>query len=96
MNPGFVYLCGYDDVVKIGRSDDPVARVKQHNTSNPKTVELFGMIYSSDMDALEKKLHSHFKASRLPDKLEWFVRTDADCNAGCRCDPGNARDGTCT
>lgn len=75
MTEGFVYFCGYDDMVKIGKSTDPVGRVQQHNVSNPKQVELYTAIYSDDMAVLEKRLHHHFRAALMPDKHEWFHRT---------------------
>lgn len=75
MTQGFVYFCGYDDVVKIGKSSDPTERINQHNVSNPKTVVEFCRIYSADMGALEKRLHRHFKAAKILHKTEWFVRT---------------------
>lgn len=76
MTQGFVYFCGYDDVVKIGQSIDPEDRIQGHNTSNHKTIEMYATVKTEDMNALESRLHNYFKDDRFPGKREWFHKTD--------------------
>lgn len=75
MSAGFVYFCGYDNNVKIGKSIDPEGRVDAHNGSNPNEIKLLAVVKSADMGALETKLHKYFKREMVWGKREWFARS---------------------
>jgi len=58
--------------VKIGCTcNDVCARMSSMQTSNPRRLELLGMIETDDMLALESQLHSDFQ-DRRHDIGEWF------------------------
>ncbi len=73
MTQGYVYLCGYEDMVKVGLSVKPDKRMEQLNTSSPKLIELYVKIESQDMEKLERRLHILFDDDKMPGKREWFT-----------------------
>ena len=69
----YVYVIGSDDdgPVKIGVSAEPLARMRDLQTSNPHKLSLLVKIRGSRED--ETALHQRFAASRLTG--EWFSRS---------------------
>ena len=58
----------FEELVKIGATmkDNPFERIKQLSGTNvPKSFELIACVPSKDPFALEKQVHSHFKAMRI-------------------------------
>ena len=68
---GYVYAAWnpcFEELVKIGATmkDNPFERIKQLSGTNvPKSFELIACVPSKDPFALEKQVHSHFKAMRI-------------------------------
>lgn len=74
---GFVYLAMVSDTqwCKIGMSKKPYKRMSSLQTNNPQTITLIHRIFTFDMAALEKSLHTYYKDYWM--KGEWFDLTDA-------------------
>lgn len=68
---GQIYFAGHDDIIKIGFSGNPWARIKELKTANPHMV-----LYSSfkGKQEQERALHDEFKDSNID--REWFYVTD--------------------
>lgn len=73
MTEGFVYICGYDTVVKIGKSIEPVKRISNLNTANPKEVLMYMAVECLDMNTVESRMHKYFEPAHL--KGEWYELT---------------------
>lgn len=57
--------------IKIGRSHDPVKRLKELQTANGDALVILGVYACRDCPALEKKMHTHFEKNRQMG--EWFL-----------------------
>lgn len=71
--PSYVYLIGYGNRLKIGKSNNPEVRLRSLQTAIPETLNLLGVIAcSSEAEAftLEKKLHSEYSECHILG--EWF------------------------
>ena len=60
--------------LKIGRSKDPVSRLKQLQTGSPHSLKL--ILIAENKGHLEKKLHKDLKRFKNRRKGEWF---DFEC-----------------
>ena len=79
---GFVYLA-YSDTghYKIGRSYDPVNRIKVFKTKMPVKVQLIHVIPCDNVIAAESDLHQWYHNRRY--EGEWFSLTKEDVNVIC-------------
>ena len=68
------FIAGPDNSVKIGKADDPVARLQTLQASMPWPLVLLATIPGGYVE--ETILHRHFAGSRLAGG-EWFARTPA-------------------
>lgn len=73
---GFIYfvqqVSGSRTLVKIGRSVDPIKRIRQLRTSAPFGLRVLGVMPAMDDVASEKIIHQKFKALRVSSRNEWF------------------------
>lgn len=71
MSDGYVYAIGHPHgYVKIGRSKDPQARLKDHQTSNPYELWIIAQIPVNNSETVETELHERFDEKRV--RGEWF------------------------
>ena len=71
-NSGFVCFIAAGPFVKVGYSENPNARIKSIQTSNPYDVELIGVIrggLSREAEVLRQLSHAHHRR-------EWFHLTN--------------------
>ncbi len=73
INHSFVYIAGFGNYYKIGRSDAPEERIKELRVANPLIV-LLAAIPCDDSIALEQSLHRTFHQFRF--EGEWFFCPD--------------------
>lgn len=73
MAQGYVYICGYDNVVKIGKSSQPDKRIANLNTANPKEIQIYMIVECLDMDLVESRMHKYFDKAHV--KGEWYELT---------------------
>lgn len=67
----YVYAIGHPHgYVKIGRSNDPQSRLKQHQTSCPYELWIIAQLPVEDSRTLETELHDYFEGKRHSG--EWF------------------------
>jgi hypothetical protein len=66
----YVYVVGFDNYVKIGRSTEVDKRIQALQTSVPKVLNVYAIFPNRDADE-ERKLHHRFRADRLYG--EWFL-----------------------
>lgn len=65
-----VYFISDGTYTKIGKSNNPIARIKELQTSNPNELKF---VYIFDCkDIWERKLHKLFKHYQTSSKNEWF------------------------
>lgn len=73
---GYIYfiqqVSGNRTLVKIGRSVDPIKRIRQLRTSAPFGLRVLGVMPCMDDVASEKIIHQKFKALRVSSRNEWF------------------------
>ncbi len=73
---GYIYfvqqVAGSRTLVKIGRSVDPIKRIKQLRTSAPYGLRVLGIMPCMDDVASERLIHQKFKALRISSRNEWF------------------------
>jgi hypothetical protein len=78
--PGYLYVLRdplNDNVMKIGLSKDPFARVKQlDRTGNALPLVHERIWWVSDMDAAEKIAHARLAPHRIRRRREFFAITD--------------------
>ncbi|MGF2618471.1 GIY-YIG nuclease family protein [Rossellomorea vietnamensis] len=75
--PGFIYVIQEEGgFFKIGKSVNPVTRLKTLQTSHPRPLQLVHVIEVEDMKSIESKLHDLFESKRLSG--EWFELTEED------------------
>lgn len=67
----FVYFLGGGQLVKIGKADDPIARMKGHQCGSPVRLSILGLLYGP-IEA-ERALHKRFHEQRQYG--EWFLPT---------------------
>lgn len=67
----FVYDEGAE-AVKIGVAGDPLRRLDQLQTGNPRRLALLGTIPGGR--GIESEIHDHFRPVHL--RMEWFRATD--------------------
>lgn len=65
---GFVYFLLCNGLVKIGYSDNPYRRIKEHATSSPFPQKLIGLLRGGK--PRERDIHAHFALYRHSG--EWF------------------------
>jgi hypothetical protein len=74
---GYIYFVqqriGGRRVVKIGRSIDPIKRIKTLSTSAPYGLHILGIMPTFDDVASEKMIHQQFAYLRISKKNEWFA-----------------------
>lgn len=73
---GYIYfvqqVSGSRTLVKIGRSVDPIKRIRQLRTSAPYGLRVLGVMPCMDDVASEKLIHQKFKSLRISNRNEWF------------------------
>lgn len=80
----YVYLIKADAkraAFKIGKANDPMARLKELQTGCPVDLELIGFVRcKSQMHAMhvERDFHHRFRFLRTREKGEWFFLSRAD------------------
>lgn len=62
-------------LVKIGRSNDPIARLRAHRTANPYGVHILAVFRTRDDVKAETFLHDLFDRERIQRHNEWFYMT---------------------
>jgi len=75
--PTFVYLIGNENIVKMGKADNPEQRLKTIQTGNPYPLKILDTIECEHQEEgfrLERLLHKKCKEHRL--KGEWFTNTE--------------------
>lgn len=76
---GYIYFVrqtqGRQNLVKIGRSNDPIRRIRALRTSVPGGLHVMGILPTMDDVASEKMIHQRFKDLRLSPRQEWFRLT---------------------
>ena len=73
----FIYLIRSDDnLYKIGRTFDPVKRLKQLQTGSGKKLSLVYTLSVKNGVAAERHIHAIFSGQRI--QGEWFRFTDND------------------
>jgi len=72
MNKIYFIQSGENGPVKIGQSEDPIARLEQLQTGNPEELKLL-WVYEGD-EYTEHEIHEMFKKDRV--RGEWFKFTD--------------------
>lgn len=60
--------------VKIGRSENPIKRIKEISTGSPEAPKL--LCYIKNMGHMEKKMHLAFSEWRIRENGEWFYYGD--------------------
>lgn len=76
---GYVYF--YRDrhslprYVKIGRSKQPLRRLKAQRTALPKGLKVIGVIRVKNEVRAERLIHNHFQHLRVSPDNEWFSLT---------------------
>lgn len=77
--PGYVYILKSDKgYYKIGRSFNPMNRIKIFNVRLPMHVKYVVLIKTSDMNALEAHFHTQY--SHKHEAGEWFRLNQNDIN----------------
>jgi len=74
-----VYLIGYNDKVKIGKSGNPSKRLKELQTANHEKLSLFGSLgclTAEEAFSLELELHTLYSGNKL--EGEWFTLNTAE------------------
>ncbi len=73
---GYIYFiqqqAGNKLLVKIGRSNDPIRRLRQLRTSVPYGITVLGIMPTMDDVRSEKMIHQRFKHLRVSKRQEWF------------------------
>lgn len=69
--PGYIYIAGIGEQIKIGRTKNIEKRVRDLSKNQPSPLSLHFYIETNDTVNLEKKLHEHFHHKRL--NGEWFA-----------------------
>lgn len=59
-------------MVKIGRTNNPVRRLKAHRTANPHGILVLAVFKTKDDVKAERILHETFAGSRMNPRNEWF------------------------
>lgn len=75
----YVYLIGYKDKLKIGKSNNPEKRLKTLQTATPEQLSIKGLIAcDTEKEAfeLEKLLHNDYKSCKINN--EWFDSSAID------------------
>jgi hypothetical protein len=74
----YIYFCiknPYNNRVKVGKSKDPVARLKSLSTGNEDELIMHHLIKTSVSINLERKIHDYLKKTGKHLRLEWFNLT---------------------
>jgi hypothetical protein len=77
---GYVYILkviGHDNLYKIGRTKNPVNRLKTFSVKLPFIVDYEHLIQSDDMYKLENELHRKFRKQRQRGS-EFFLLSESD------------------
>lgn len=73
---GYIYfvqlVSGHRTLVKIGRSVDPIKRIRALRTSAPYGIKVLGIMPTFDDVASERMIHQRFAHLRVSDGNEWF------------------------
>ncbi len=73
---GYIYfvqlVSGSRTLVKIGRSVDPIKRIRQLRTSAPYGLRVLGVMPCMNDVESEKIIHQKFASQRVSRKNEWF------------------------
>jgi len=80
-NAPCVYLLKCNGLYKIGRSSDPVRRIKELQTAMPHEVIIAHIIRTNEPRALEAELHQRYTKKRL--RGEWFALDMFDVDEIC-------------
>ena len=74
---GYIYaiqlIHGHRTLVKIGRSIDPIKRIRALRTSAPYGIKVLGVIPVLNDVASEAYIHKRFKHLRISKAGEWFT-----------------------
>ena len=76
MDQQFVYLLRSGTAFKIGKSNNPEARLKTLLTGSPTDIAIVVVLHVDNMHKVEAFLHQRFAAQRL--RGEWFSLTPDD------------------
>lgn len=77
----YIYLIGYGNNIKIGKSNNPDKRLRELQTGVPDTLSIIGLIgCCSEKKAyeLEELLHKAYRKVRI--RGEWFNLNPAECS----------------
>ena len=77
----YVYLIGYGDRIKIGKSNNPEMRLMSLQTGIPEHLKIIGLLgCNSEEEAfkLEKLLHKEYAERNI--MREWFDLNISECN----------------
>jgi hypothetical protein len=78
--PGFVYVAFIEAegraLYKVGKSESPLQRIRQHQTSSPFEVKVASIYFTPDMQAEERTLHRLFSEKKV--RGEWFALGQED------------------
>lgn len=66
---------GRQNLVKIGRSNDPIRRIRALRTSVPGGLHVMGILPTMDDVTSERLIHQAFKHLRVSPRQEWFRLT---------------------
>jgi len=75
-NPGYIYFFrGSHEPfykIKIGRTNNPLSRLRSHRTANPHGIEVLLVFQTRSDVKAEQFLHKYFATSRISPRNEWF------------------------
>lgn len=75
-NPGYIYFFrGLHEPfykIKIGRTNNPKARLKAHRTANPHGIMVLAVFQTKNDVKAEQFLHRYFAQNRISQHNEWF------------------------
>lgn len=78
--PGFIYVVFIEAegraLYKVGKSESPLQRIRQHQTSSPFEVKVASIYFTPHMQDEERMLHRRFGEKRV--RGEWFALDSED------------------
>jgi len=77
LDHGYVYFVrNAEGLVKIGKSNDPVQRIKALQTGNPKPLETICILHVAEAHRSEAWFHKFYEHKNV--NLEWYALDDND------------------
>lgn len=72
---GYIYFIEYNNMIKIGKTQDYLKRLKQFATTMPlEMVIVWAIIPVSNMHEYEKYYHNRYANYRINNRNEWFSK----------------------